>query len=1371
MRNLRQVLRALLPDLLVGVGLFVIPLAFFWQVTIGGRTLLPADNMYQYEPFASYRADLGVPAVPHNMLLSDLVLENLPWKQFIRQSIADREIPLWNPYIFAGTPFLAEGQHSGLYPFSVIYYVLPLDKAYGWYTVSQLWLAGLFMYLLMRGLGLRRFGAILAAIAYMMSSFFVASVVFQMIIAAAAWLPFLLLMVEFTLRERPLLGRPTATPWIALGAVGLGMEVLAGHVEFTYYALLVMGFWAACRLGWMLIRQGKTIWKQTARSAFSLIALVVLGMGIGAIQFVPLYDLARYNFREGSAPFDQVRGYAFPARHALAFLMPNLYGSPAQHDYFDVFSGQTQPFSWTRADGSVVTDTYWEVNKNYVEGACYVGLLTLCLAAIALLHAVFERAPDQRIGGPYRGIFALLGIISVSFIFGTVAYAILYYGLPGINQLHSPFRWVYPLTLCLAALAGFGAEALQKAAEGVVSFTRRLAIRFGYGIAALGVLVLVGLIASRVFFERLRGPIESLFHKLAGADSTFPDVQTFYSVEFRSILIFAILLILCGIVIRLSQVRLAVRQIPVWTALAILVLTGDLVIASAGFNPAADPAWLHFTPPAIAWLQAHDPANWRYATIETPTNKTLNANLGWVYGLQGIAGYDSIILKQYVEYVSGLLPQTQLLYNRIAAFTTDTLPGALSKDQMAQLGVRYLISSTALDSTQSSSLTLAYQDRGTWIYENSAARPRAYLTGGDDSAPAWQKAANTIDIAQPGAQIVQAGASQIIVTTQAESPAWLILNNSYAPGWRAYLQSPSDPTQETEVPTVNAFGNFIGVRVPAGQATVRIKYSPPAFQIGAFTTFVSFVILVFALLLWGWRLFYGQITEDSGGVRRLAKNTFAPIALNLFNRGIDFGFALVMLRLLDPVGTGIYYYAVVIFGWFDILTNFGLNTWLTREVARDRSLARRYLFNTTALRLFLVIACVPLLMLYLGGRFLITPSTNATDAAQNTLTIWAIVLLYMGLLPSSLSTGLTALFYAFEKAEIPAAVSTVTAILKATLGLTVLLLGWNVVGLAGASIVLNVITLVILALQARPLLRSVPQAATATGLRAWVDRTVLRAMMIESWPLMLNHLLATLFFKIDVTLLEPLKGSTVVGWYSAAYKWVDALGVIPSLFTMALMPLMSRLGKEDKAGLDRAYQFAVKLLVMTALPLAVMITFLAPLMIGILGGAKFLPDGAIALQLMIWFITIGWINSLTNYVLIALDQQREMRGAFAIGVGFNVVFNLLLIPTFSYMASAVITVFSELVLLVGFYILLRKAMGEVPWITMLWKPIAAAALMFATFALMGVVLPNPIFAVIPGWVVYGAVLVVLRPFSSWEINRFAPLMPAPVQRWVGIAPQ
>ncbi|MFQ5436135.1 MAG: hypothetical protein ACE5FD_14780 [Anaerolineae bacterium] len=155
-------LKHLIPpkDLLAAAILFLLPLILFAPVTLGTKTLLPADNRFTFEPFASFAAEVGVDE-PHNRLVSDLILENYIWKGYIREAIARRDVPLWNPYIFAGQPFLANGQHSAMYPFSVLFYVLPLEKAYGWFAVVQLWLAGLFTYIFLRVLRAGRTGALL----------------------------------------------------------------------------------------------------------------------------------------------------------------------------------------------------------------------------------------------------------------------------------------------------------------------------------------------------------------------------------------------------------------------------------------------------------------------------------------------------------------------------------------------------------------------------------------------------------------------------------------------------------------------------------------------------------------------------------------------------------------------------------------------------------------------------------------------------------------------------------------------------------------------------------------------------------------------------------------------------------------------------------------------------------------------------------------------------------------------------------------------------------------------------------------------------------------------------------------------------------
>ena len=212
-------------------------------------------------------------------------------------------------------------------------------------------------------------------------------------------------------------------------------------------------------------------------------------------------------------------------------------------------------------------------------------------------------------------------------------------------------------------------------------------------------------------------------------------------------------------------------------------------------------------------------------------------------------------------------------------------------------------------------------------------------------------------------------------------------------------------------------------------------------------------------------------------------------------------------------------------------------------------------------------------------------------------------------------------------------------------------------------------------------------------------------MVRASYPLMINHLLATVFFRIDVLMLQQINGDRVVGWYNSAYKWVDAFNIIPSFFTFALFPIISRQVKASIDDARRTFRLSIKLLTLIALPLAAATMLAAPLLIGVLGGAEFLPDGAITLQIVIWSIPIGWINSVTNYVLVALGQERVMGRAFLIGVLFNVVTNALLLPRFSYVAAAATTIASEIVLLIVFNYYLRPKMPGVNWWGLLARPL------------------------------------------------------------------
>lgn len=1327
--------------------LFLLPLILFWPQTVGGKTLLPAENLYQWEPYYTYRAEAGAPESPHNHLLSDLVLQNMQWKSLMRSEIAKGEIPLWNPHQFSGIPFLAAGQQQVVYPLSLIYYILPLGAAYGWFTVVNLWLAGAFMYCFVRALGVSRFGATLAGITYQLCGMFIASAVFPMILGASVWLPLILQMCEYILRRRTLRGSDATPVWVSIGAVALACSVLSGHAELTIYTLLIAGYYSAFRLVgllWDMRRkasasegEGVARYAPTHHSspitypfvlsrAGWLIGLVVLGLALSAVQLIPLFEHVRTNWRAERANLDLVRSYAHPARDVIQFVLPNFYGSPAHHGYYDVFA-QTWVDAPVNSDGLRVID--WGM-KNYVESALYVGILPLILSVFALVTG-----RDKN-----RLMFAGLGAVSLTFMFGAPTYALIYI-LPGINQLNSPFRWIYGVTIAVCVLAGIGADALSK--------HRGLGRYFGWALIGTGGMMAVGLAGGYLTFDTWSPMVGQILQGVEKWSNAFTDIRMFFSYMVPQVAILASVLVGCGIIflwLKIDDSRIKLVHI-----LAVVLLAADLMLASWGFNAASDPTWLDYTPPAVQFLcdQAAEGEPWRYTVINAPNQRELlQANMTMRYGLDDIRGYDSIISAQYVDYMRGIqtASQPQLDFNRIAPlYTWDDYNATLNSPQFKRLNVRFVVTHNTTEVTAEGWL-MVYEDEAVRVWEDIVYIPRAVML----ADPADLTASPDTPIQFIPAQTKRRSGREYEISFGAMNDTWLLVSETYTNGWKAFIRPLNGgETDEVQAEVTLAFGNFIAVRVPQGEWVARVIYSPSSFQVGAFGTVIGAALTLLTFGMWGWRMLFPRTTDDSNG-QRLARNTLAPILLNLFNRGIDFAFASVLFRLLGPEGAGIYYYAIVVFGWFDIFTNFGLDVYLMREAARLRGQAGALFVNTTVFRLILVVAAIPLLMAFLFAR-------QAFGEPLNPTILWALALFYVGLIPGSLSKGLTSLYYAFDRAEYPAVITTLTTISKVTGGLIALLMGWEIVGLAAVSIVTNFITLAILLWGAREMFGGVSRPKL----------NMIRGMAGGSWPLMLNHFLATIFFQIDIVLLEVMKGERIVGLYRVAYSWLLAINVVPAFFTQALMATLSRQANEDKAVFLRTYRLGIKLLVCIALPFAVLFTLLAEPLTLLLAGTAYLPEGGIALQIMIWSVPIGWMNSLTQYALVALDLQRRVTWAFAAACGFNIITNLIFIPQFSYQAAGVTTIFSELILFIPFALLIERGTGiRVTWWRLLWKPYAAAGLMLG-LGLLLVGSMGVFGAVVVAGVAYLGILRFLNPLDAEELALVSPALPARISRLIG----
>ncbi|MCO5206496.1 MAG: oligosaccharide flippase family protein [Anaerolineae bacterium] len=1364
--------KPLLRDLLVVAALLILPLVLYWDVTIGGQTMLPIDNLFQWAPYATYAADFGVEQ-PQNSLLSDLILENIVWKQFINDSVSNGEIPLWNPHLFAGQPFLANGQHSAYYPFSVLFMILPLTAAYGWFTVLQLWLAGVSMYVFGRILAQKRASAAIAGLIYQGSGFLlVSSAVFPMILAAAVWLPLLLACIEMIIRITTTpKGAGKTLPWATLGAFALGLQLFAGHPEITYYTLLLMALFAAWRLLGKLVRKRGAV-KHLVKPAIWLFSMVGVGIMLGSLQLLPSLELAQTNFREDSASFEEVRGWAFPERRILTLALPNFFGNPSHHEYTDILTSETVALTtnfYGESNPHGAGSSNWGI-KNYVEGGIYLGILPLVLTGFGIWGAIHAPETDPKNPSRRRTLtlfFVVLGFFSLAFIFGTPLYALLYYGLPFINQLHSPFRWVFALSLCVAALSGFGVDYLlgnwdaRKVAKTHRETRGRLV---GITLIVVGAVILGGLFVSRAVYPQLEPVVERVFTGLAQAPDAFPSALAFYSYLFPQILTLGIVVVLSGVVLWLAG------RWRYWPVLAFVLIVADLFVANQGFHAGTDPGLLDFKPQMVQFLE-QQPGDWRFTSFESRGGKPFNANMGWLFGFDDVRGYDSIINKQYTDYMTAIEPQNELPFNRVAPLKDWQ---SINSPLLDLLGVKFIISDTELDLPK---LQEVWRGEDVIVYENLAVVPRAYTIPHsaalfvDEALPlmAQEDPRTTLFVEgrDPGfervlkrspAPLTQATATnngnlEVVVAASVDEPSWIVLNDSYAPGWKAFVR-PADggESDEQEVAVYRVNGNFRGVFLDeAGDYAVRFRYSPTSFKLAGLATFMGTIIVAFAFGVWLWRRYY-RPNADLTNTQSIAKNSMVPMALNLFNKLIDFMFAAFYLRVLGPEENGAYATAIAIAMWFEIIANWGLNTFVIREVSQDRSQALRYLFNTTLLRIFTTaIAAIPI-FLYI---FLVAQGPNPLGSEI----VIAIVLLAIGMIFSSMGQGVAGLFYAFESAEYPAAVATVTTIFKVGFGVIVLLLGWSFVGLAGVSIVVNLITLLILIVMARRILQ--------IGGDWTIDMALQRDAFKRSYPLMLNHLLATIFWLIDVPLLRQINGDAVVGIYNAAYKWVNAFNVIPSFLTFALFPVISRQVNSNLDDARRTFRMSAKLLTLIALPLAAVVTLLAPIMIGVLGGAAFLPDGATALQIVIWSIPIGWLNSVTNYVVISLGMERRLTRAFMIGVAFNFIGNLILLPYLSFVGAALTTIASEIILLIAFNYFVKVRMQPIGWVNLLWKPFVITGVML--LVMLAVSQVSLVVGLLAGLIVYPAGLWLMKVFGEEERFILASILPGSVASKLGLS--
>ena len=304
----------------------------------------------------------------HLLLTGDNLQQNYPLHVLVGSMYRHGQLPFWNPYIFSGTPLMADFNAGAFYPLTGLFAVMP-DRA-AWIATEVLIFSSIAvgMYVFLRAIALSTAACILGAATFA----FVGPVLSQVnhvdMTEGFIAIPWMLLAVVHIVRD----GR---WRWSILLGIGFATVILAGAPEAMLdEALLVIAFAAmSAGLDWA------KWWRVLSRGA----AGAALALSLAAIQWLPGLDAIR-NSQRGTG-FVAGAG-SYPRPFGILALVPYLDGGYGHW-------GEAQFFS----------------QYNLPEVGIYLGVLPL-IALVTLLHPRWPSKipPRDRLTWYVVGLFGLL---------------------------------------------------------------------------------------------------------------------------------------------------------------------------------------------------------------------------------------------------------------------------------------------------------------------------------------------------------------------------------------------------------------------------------------------------------------------------------------------------------------------------------------------------------------------------------------------------------------------------------------------------------------------------------------------------------------------------------------------------------------------------------------------------------------------------------------------------------------------------------------------------------------------------------------------------------------------------------------------------
>lgn len=398
--------------------------------------------------------------------------------------------------------------------------------------------------------------------------------------------------------------------------------------------------------------------------------------------------------------------------------------------------------------------------------------------------------------------------------------------------------------------------------------------------------------------------------------------------------------------------------------------------------------------------------------------------------------------------------------------------------------------------------------------------------------------------------------------------------------------------------------------------------------------------------------------------RSIAKNTVLLTIGLIFGRALSVFVVRKMSPILGDSGLGIWGVATDLTTILLVVSRFGLDTLLTREITRRRTMTLPLFWSALRIRWMVGAVCYIFLIIFtwLSGF--------------GSLKTAAILITGVAIFIETAAMACDAVLQAHEKVEYQSLGQILSAVVYFGLAWWALDDGQGLMGVIWANLVSRVVRLALVA----------PLMFWKTGPWQWRDPEAakdgrpdpnLAWLMKLGLPLFLSTTFGIVYNKIDTVMLSTMLGDAVAGVYVLGHRALDMMLILPNLFGTALFPAMARYSFKSAEDAMRLGERSLRFLQVAMFPITLFLMFTAkPIITWLSQGGTDFHDSSIVLMIVIWGVPLQAGNIIFNRLLITAEREKTFVNIALVSMLTNVLLNSLLIPRYSYYGASGATLVS-----------------------------------------------------------------------------------------------